>query len=71
MRIQATAATYNRFVREGDPLTTDARDGTSVTIETSTRGPETVVRAIDAAGNITERAVLPVVFPHDRRGCAP
>jgi hypothetical protein len=56
----------SRYTREGEPLTVDATDGGG-DVDVEVTGD--LIRAVDHAGNVTERTVTPIVFPHDRAGC--
>jgi hypothetical protein len=62
----------SRFMRAGESPAIAATDGSgAATIETVTDAASLVIRAIDATGNVAQRTITPVTFPHERAGCAP
>jgi hypothetical protein len=55
----------HRFANAGEPLRVES----DAAIETIEEAGSTIVRATDAAGNVTQREVVPVWFPHARERC--
>lgn len=69
--VDAVAPTLrvHRYIRAGEAPAIDAHDGSAVTLDEAVDGDQLVVRATDAAGNITQRTATLVTFPNDRAGC--